>query len=452
MAGSGVRYWNLARVLGPHAPVILAIPGSTDLAPPDGVEIIAYNNADQTQSGRRLAELIAEHDIAIAQHLPYLYADPEQFTDTLLVVDLYAPWILEKLEYARIDPERGEPNRRDDVEILNRLLTLGDFFICASERQRDFWLGALAVNDRLTLEHAQKGPELRSLIDVVGFGLPESRPMPKGPGPRDIFPTLGRSTSIVLWNGGLWNWLDPMTAIRAVDLLRERGIDIALIFMGTQSPGAQVADMRVVEDAKTLATELELIDSAVFFNDWVPYDERQTWLLQSAATLSLHQATVESRYAYRTRVLDNLWCGVPIVASRGDVLAEIVERDGLGRTVPPGDPGAVAEALEAVLERDEQHRLRERITRVARDYTWEQVAQPLVDFCLHPPVKASPEPPADQQYIQKLERLYTETAEYARRLERVLAERDVQTSMVPRSSDGGKIARLANLVRRRLGK
>ena len=73
---------------------------------------------------------------------PYLQLDEETLRSVHMVIDLYAPWYLEKLEYARVDPERGEPLREDDLEILQRLLDIGDFYICASERQRDFWLGA----------------------------------------------------------------------------------------------------------------------------------------------------------------------------------------------------------------------------------------------------------------------------------------------------------------------
>ena len=36
------------------------------------------------------------------------------------------------------------------IQFTNRLLQSGDFFICGNERQRDFWLGMLAANGRLT--------------------------------------------------------------------------------------------------------------------------------------------------------------------------------------------------------------------------------------------------------------------------------------------------------------
>jgi glycosyltransferase involved in cell wall biosynthesis len=419
MAGSGIRYFNFARVIGRQQPVTLAVPNTVSVPAPEGVTLVSYAGADEDARGRELVRLISEHDVVVAQHLPYLFADAELLSSRYLVVDLYAPWVLEKLEYSRIDPERGEPNRKDDVTILRRLLSLGDYFICASERQCDYWLGALTVAGRLHLSHVQADPELRTLLDVVPFGLPGPMPVRSGPGPRDIFPPIGPNDPLLIWNGGLWNWLDPLTAIRATGLLANGDQpNVRLVFMGTRSPGAQVAEMSMVDDAIALATSLDLLDKHVFFNEWVTYDERHNWLLQSDIALSLNYPTAEARYSFRTRVLDNLWCGVPTVATRGDVLADLVEAEGIGRTVPPGDAVAVARAIEELLHPDYGPTVRTAISTVAGRYSWEQVSRPLLEYCLNPYHRGerAMESP-DQKYLHDLERLYTETARYARELE-----------------------------------
>jgi glycosyltransferase involved in cell wall biosynthesis len=423
MAGSGIRYWNLARVIGARQPTTLATPTEPDIDVPPGVEIVPYGPGTSDERGQCLAELVGRHDVVIAQHPPYLHTPQEILDERFFVIDLYAPWILEKLEYARIDPDRGEAHRSDDVEILGRLMALGDFYICASERQRDFWLGALTGAGRLNLELAASDPELRTLVDLVPFGLPDTRPIPTGPGPRERFPQIGPHDPIVLWNGGIWNWLDPLTAIRAIGLAVARGTPARLVFMGVRSPGHEVAQMDLVERARALAGELGLLDKHVFFNDWVPYDDRQNWLLQASLTLSLHLPSLESRFAYRTRVLDNLWCRVPIIATEGDVLADLVLDEWLGAVVPPGDPETTAELIERLIDRDLNARLRRSIAAVARRYTWEQLAVPLLRYCRAPwRTRTGADPGGD--YIHKLERLYTETAEYARNLERAVSERE----------------------------
>jgi glycosyltransferase involved in cell wall biosynthesis len=423
MAGSGIRYWNLARVIGAQQSATLATPVAPGIDAPPGVQIVPYGPGTSDERGKSLAALVEQHDVVIAQLPPYLYTSEEILDERYLVIDLYAPWMLEKLEYARIDPDRGEPHRADDVEILNRLLALGDFYVCASERQRDFWLGALTAAGRLDLELAGRDPELRSLIDLTPFGLPDSRPIPNGPGPRQRFPEIGASDPVILWNGGIWNWLDPLTAIHATRLVVDAGVPARLVFMGSRSPGHEVARMELVERASQLACDLGLLDTHVFFHDWVPYDERQNWLLQSSLTLSLHQPTLESRFAYRTRALDNLWCRVPIIATEGDVLADLVAGEHLGAIVPPGNPRAVAAAVLKLLDRDVNAGLRRGIAALARNYTWERVAEPLLRYCREP-WRSRGRADAPAEYVHKLERLYTETAEYARSLERAVAEKD----------------------------
>ncbi|MEZ4568986.1 MAG: glycosyltransferase family 4 protein [Thermomicrobiales bacterium] len=422
MAGPGIRYWNLARILATQQPVTLAVQDLPSLDPPPGVSIVPYGEGDRSRQGKYLAELAGEHEVIVSQMPPYLYFDEELIAKRHMVIDLYAPWYLEKLEYARVDPGRGEPLRADDLEILQRLLEIGDFYICASERQRDFWLGSLTVAGRLNTRQLEVDPEMRSLIDIVPIGLSDKRPIPNGPGPREIYPFIDPHDPIMLWNGGIWNWLDPVTAIQATYQLVNEGYNPRLIFMGVKSPSLEIAEMELVESARNLASKLDLEGRHVIFNDWVAYDQRQNWLLQSAMTLSLHQPTIESRFAFRTRILDNLWCRVPAVATEGDVLADLVASHGLGRVVPPANPRAVAEAMLSILNANKGGEIRRRIGTVAKSYTWEQVSEPLLRYCSAP---WKNRPGADtEDYVHKLERLYAETAEYARSLEQAIEEKN----------------------------
>lgn len=431
MGGSGIRYLNLARLLGRQQPVTLAAPNPIPIAPPEGVGFASYGGpgVDRGERTRRLSEMARAHQVIVAQQIPYYHIDPDILESRYLVADLYAPQVLENLEYTRVDPERGDQVRRDDVYIINRLIALGDFFLCASERQRDFWLGALAHAGRLDPAHLEADPELRSLIDVLPFGMPDETPVRTGIGPRAVFPVIEPDDPVLLWNGGLWNWLDPKTAIRAVSLLASEGLPVRLIFMGTKSPVANVAEMVVVDAARALAEKLGVLDRHVFFNDWVAYNDRQNWLLDATASLSLHVSNIEARYAFRTRLLDNLWCSLPAIASEGDVLADLVHDEGIGVVVPPSDPTAVAAAVERLLDPPTRDRMIERIKSVRAQFTWERVSEPLLDYCRAPwrLGKTRAFDPT-QSYIHHLERTYDETAAYAERLEQVIAEKDEQLS------------------------
>jgi glycosyltransferase involved in cell wall biosynthesis len=147
-------------------------------------------------------------------------------------------------------------------------------------------------------------------------------------------------------------------------------------------------------------------------------------LLEADATLSLHIETLEARFAFRTRMLDNLWCGVPAIVTAGDVFADIVSEEEIGIAVPAGDTAAIADAILRVLDREYARTLRENLAGAAERYTWERVSGPLLDYCRAPwKLDARREDPASA-YLHHIERQYTETVAYARHLESTIAEKD----------------------------
>jgi hypothetical protein len=70
-----------------------------------------------------------------------------------------------------------------------------------------------------------------------------------------------------------------------------------------------------------------------------------------------------------------------MVLTGGDVLAAEVAAAGLGETVVAGDVPGLEQALARVLSGPPP---RYRFAALAQRYTWQQVAQPLVEFCLAP--------------------------------------------------------------------
>ena len=214
----------------------------------------------------------------------------------------------------------------------------GHAFLCASERQRDLWTGTLLAERLITPAVHDADPSLGGLLAVVPFGVSDTPPTP-GPGPRERF-GLADGDELVLWNGGLWDWLDAESVIRAVAQLSPERPRLRLVFMGA-SGAAQARDAEA--RAQALARELGLLGRVVRFNDgWVPYEERGAWLLQADCAVAAHRDHLETRFSHRTRLLDCLWAGLPIVCTRGDELAERIARDGLGEAVPPSDPAALA--------------------------------------------------------------------------------------------------------------
>ncbi len=191
---------------------------------------------------------------------------------------------------------------------------------------------------------------------------------------------------MTLWAGGVYSWLDPLTLLHAVDLLSKQHNDVRLVFLGMRHPNPEVPTMDIAGHTRMLANRLGLTDRHVFFNEtWVPYAERQNWLMDADCGVTTHHEHIETTFAFRTRVLDYLWAGLPIVTTDGDSFADLVRAEGLGVVVPPENPEALAEALRRVLYDDEFARAaRERIAVVRERFTWETVLAPLISFCRNP--------------------------------------------------------------------
>jgi glycosyltransferase involved in cell wall biosynthesis len=377
MAGPGIRYVHFARELAGRYDVTLLVPNDTDLEL-DGVTI---GRSSELSLGA-LTRLAREHDAVVAQDLsPRLMWRLARST-TRVVYDLYDPYPMENLgAFAAAGRQSAHDEREYRMGAVLQAIALatGDAFVCASERQRDLWLGALSALERLDFASYRDDEALRDVVDVVPFGVEADPPRPERHALKGVVNGIGPDDRVLLWGGGVWNWLDPLTPIRAVARLAERRDDVKLYFLGLARPSPETAHTAMARQAVELAEELGVRDRSVFFNfGWVPYAERAAYLCDSDIGISAHLDTVEARFAFRTRVVDYLWAGLPVVATEGDALAELVEARGLGRAVPYGDAGAWADAIEELLD-DEAARAtaREHLEQVRDELSWTRVVEPL---------------------------------------------------------------------------
>jgi hypothetical protein len=122
-------------------------------------------------------------------------------SETRVVYDLYDPVLNELVASVSERRHVGQ----DNVQLERHRLTLetallaGNAFICASERQRDLWLGALAALGRLGHDEHFR-PHVRHLIDVVPFG---SKPIRQVCEPSRRAPRGRRALEILVWGRNL---------------------------------------------------------------------------------------------------------------------------------------------------------------------------------------------------------------------------------------------------------
>ncbi|MEZ4708388.1 MAG: glycosyltransferase [Caldilineaceae bacterium] len=399
MAGPGIRDWELAQVLAHHLQVKLIAPPMVKLDATltprlhEGLAlpITLHKCADASQLRAQAAQcdvLMTRGTILTAYPFLTQLGKP-------LVVDIYIPFLLENLEresYA--DELRQISSLEGDLEALRFQLQAGDFFICADEKQRDYWLGMLAACGRINPYTYRQDVTLRRLIDLTPFGLPDAPPVHSKQVLKGVYPGIEVNDKVIFWGGGIWNWLDATTLIRAMSKVRSQRTDVKLFFPGIKRPTPHAPIPEAVTQALQVSTELGLTDRHVFFNDWMPYAERHNYLLEADIGVSLHLEHIETRFAFRTRMLDYIWAGLPVLATRGDGLSQALAAGGLAHLVEPRDVDGVAQAiLHMLAEPNIRQKNHDAFSRIATTYHWSAAARPLLNFCLNPT------PAADRAYM-----------------------------------------------------
>ena len=379
MAGPAIRAWAMAEALSAEHDVELVTVGTCTITDPRFT--CRSVGLGEMRALERWCDIFVFQGLILST-FRWLVDSPK-----ILVADIYNPFHLEQLEQAKDQGPEGRARTVSDcTTALNDQLTRGDYFMCASAKQRDFWLGQLSAVGRLNPHNYDADETMDSLITVVPFGVPDTPPVHTRNALKGVVPGIGVDDKVILWGGGIYNWFDPLTLLHAVDRLRTRRPDVRLFFLGLKHPNPDVPEMRMAVAARNLSDALGLTDKHVFFNEgWVAYDDRQNYLLESDIGVSTHLDHVETAFSFRTRILDYLWARLPIVATGGDTFADLIESRGLGLTVPAGDVEALEEALFRLLDDDAAAAgCREHLAQIVPEHAWSRVLAPLVEFCRAP--------------------------------------------------------------------
>jgi glycosyltransferase involved in cell wall biosynthesis len=384
MAGPAIRMIELARQLDSQFDV-------TVFSPHGGEHEFQLTETDKFRvivgaSKSELEELAIDSDILFIQaNVLKPYPKLAQI-NKYLIVDLYDPYLFSLLVQYQDDPATASSSYRLMHQVLEKHMLCADFFVCASERQRDYWLGRFCALGRIDPAMYKFDPSLRKLIDVVAFGLSNQKPEKSGRGLRDDIAGISKNDFVLLWGGGVWDWFDPLTVIKAVAKLSKKREDIKLVFMGIKSPNPKVPLMEMAVKAQALAADLGVINKKVFFSEqWIPYEQRVNYLLDADVAVSAHYDLIETRFSFRTRILDYLWAGLPILTTGGDQLAELIESRKAGTSIDYENVDGWAAAIEKMAD-DQVYRktCASNSAELAKDFYWSKSAEVLKNYCRAP--------------------------------------------------------------------
>jgi glycosyltransferase involved in cell wall biosynthesis len=418
------RAVKLAEAVGEHCQVTLAAPSPSRF--PEGPYRVLETGPAHEQ---RLGPALAAHDVVVTQTMP----SPRQLLGAIrharrLVVDVVAPLALEASETADANPARRQAITRWRARQLVAHLAAADLVLCTNEKQRDLLTGT-ALGAGLMALDGRRGSVEADRILVVPQGIDEQPPrhtrtVLRGNG------SIGADDRLVLWAGGTWGWMDPLTPVKAIERVHARRPEVKLVFVGTAHPDPAVrraygAGTREVMD---YARDRGLDgDGVVFSHGWLSYDDYLNALLESDVGIATARPTLESRFASRARVIDYLAAGLPVVCTANDVMSEFVGTSGLGRVVKPLDVTACAEAIDE-LTASGGARIDDRSA--LAPLHWRHVARPLVEYCLDPPGerrgrRAAPLAAVAREYSAFARAVYREgsRADFARALLRRVSRR-----------------------------
>jgi glycosyltransferase involved in cell wall biosynthesis len=355
-AGVGIRFLEMARVLRSDGHQVT-------LVSPDGR---GGEPVPHAITPEKIRALTASHDVAVVQgHVANDYFAHAQPIPT--VVDLYDPFIIENLHYFA---SRGGEVFAHDHATLMQSLERGDFFLCASDAQRLFYVGAMLAIGRLNPVVFESDPHLDALIAVAPFGVPPARQR----APRNL------DAPRVLF-GGIYDWYDPILAIDAVAIARrERLPKLTLTF--NAHPNPELTPQGKAAEARQYARRKSY--DFVRFEPWVPYEERGAYYDQFALALLTFPQSIETDLSMRTRVFDYLWGGLTIVSSSAPGTDEILTGYGVGTPIESDSAEAFAAAIIGNVV--ENGSVSDRIARFVADHQWPRTLEPLVDFVRAPRV------------------------------------------------------------------
>ncbi len=378
LAGPAIRASQIARVVGMKHEVTLV---STALGPDDQ----SISPVDG-RSVRGPAAINSRYDAAIVMGNVLLEYPKLAASNMPLVIDWFDPFHTEALHRFADDQIR----RIDLIEgarvTLREQAERGDFFLCSNEAQREHWLGWLASAGRLNHLAHDQDPLFDDLIAIAPFGLGREAPGVGSP-LRSTFDNIGRFDPIVLWAGGMHDWLDPLTVIESVPLILEENPDTRLVFLAGPHPNTSIETMGVRGEAITLARRMRLFGKHVMFvNQWVEYDERLTWLQDADVGIVADGAHLESRYSHRTRLLDHLSAGLPTVSTKGDPLSTQLEEAGAAITCERSIEG-IGGAVASIINDDRRLGTMSRAAKVlGARLSWEDTLAPLMQWLEDPQV------------------------------------------------------------------
>jgi len=392
LLGPELRLWHLAHQVAEagHRVVVHVQPGSRNPFPP-GIEFREL--VPGFMSGIARGDAIVASELLPARAALELLGSRRAFH-----WDCYGLSLPETLSFTRQWSFRRSLGDRRRKFLRYRMMFRGAERTWVSHEGQAVFLASLLAVSRSPSDawRAFHSPDATLAIPM---GVSE---LPRPEGTPNPYPAALRERPVLLWGGGIWNWFDVPTVVRAMSHLQELGAPHALFFLSGRNEATSDYD-RPLDDALRAAGEAGLLGTSIFFNETrVTPDRLGPWLEHASAGIMGNLPTLESRLSWRTRYLDLLWAGRPLVASGSDPLADRMHRNGAAVLARTSDPRDLARAiLESGSSHEAWSKACEASLRFGRSLRWSSVVLPFLAELERPDTFTHPAPaPASWELLR----------------------------------------------------
>jgi len=394
-SGPSIRNWEIAKALTRRGhKVTIAEWGHSKDYTKNGIKFIKWDEKELEDISKRFDVTIIQESHAVSEYFNKIDKIPT-------IVNLTIPISIEAS--AHQIRSKGEFFVNDGVFPTLLSIMKGDFFFCASERQKHFYMGMLNLLGRINPYTYDK-----KLIDIVPVAAPVEIPeIKKNVIKGKIVP---KNKRVILWPSSIFSWFDAITAIEAMKVVSKKVKDAVMVFVGADNPNVSVMTEKNVKSAKKKAKELGLLNKTVYFMDWLPYEKRANMYLESEFAVVTYPIGQETEMSFRTRIIDCLWGRLPVICTKGDSVAEIIEKESLGATVEEKNPKELAEKIiEFLTNKQELKRISKRVDKFIREkMNWDVVIEPIDKFCKNPKLDRYKEKLNPLSIINEKEKLINE--------------------------------------------
>lgn len=290
-----------------------------------------------------------------------------------LVLDCYVPIYIEVSARESNDIATEYSNYSHDILHWNKALMRGDYFLCANEPQKHMYMGALGALGILN-PYSYKTPR----ILLVPFGVESTLEIPN---PRNPYRELGiqKNDFVLLWFGGLYPWFNIKPLLQTIKRLGSEYSNFRFVIVGGKNPYNSHPDfVKQYDDTYSFFEKNKLIDSVVYFVDWVDFNDRFNWFQNANLLITINNLGDENTYSWRTRVMDFVGGGIPMLTNGGDPLSDsLIAHDAALPLADTTEQTLYDTLAPLVKDQSKLQDVRSALQRERSLYHWDKVVKPL---------------------------------------------------------------------------